>query len=97
MEKLFCVYILTNKSNNVLYIGVTSNLVKRIYEHKNHLFTNSYTDRYNVDKLVYFESGFDAENAIAREKYLKGKSRQYKIDLIKSNNPNFDDLFSSLL
>ncbi|MCB0510200.1 MAG: GIY-YIG nuclease family protein [Chitinophagales bacterium] len=90
------VYILTNKYNNVLYIGVTSNLHNRIYEHKRKLHKKSFTARFNVDKLVYFEGYFSIEEAIAREKQLKAGSRQTKIDLIQSFNPDWRDLFESL-
>ncbi|MBQ0099567.1 MAG: GIY-YIG nuclease family protein [Firmicutes bacterium] len=96
MEKNFCVYILTNKNNNVFYVGVTSDLIKRIYEHKNHLIKGCFTDRYNIEKLVYYESNMDAETSIKREKYIKGKSRQYKTDLILKDNPEFEDLYLKL-
>ena len=87
---------MTNKINTVLYIGVTSNLVKRIYEHKNHL-ADGFTAKYNIDKLVYYEVFEDIEEAIKREKQLKGGSRQKKIDLIKFKNPEFKDLYNEIV
>jgi len=87
---------MTNKINTVLYIGVTSNLVKRIYEHKNHL-ADGFTSKYNIDKLVYYEIFEDIEEAIKREKQLKGGSRQKKIDLIKFKNPEFKDLYNEIV
>ena len=91
-EKKGYVYILTNKINSTLYIGVTSNLVKRIYEHKNH-FVDGFTDKYNVDKLVYFEEYGIITDAIKREKQLKGWNRQKKLDLIKTVNPMLKEIF----
>ena len=96
MKKQFYVYILTNRSNTVLYIGVTNNLVRRTYEHKQHL-VEGFTKKYKVDKLVYYEVFDDSYNAINREKQLKGGSRKQKIDLIVSENPLFDDLYPTLL
>ena len=87
----YYVYILTNYSNNVLYIGVTNNLERRIYEHKNKLL-DGFTKRYNVDKLVYYESYTEVYLAISREKQLKGYKRQKKLELINLANPNWEDL-----
>jgi putative endonuclease len=89
------VYILTNKSNRVLYIGVTSNLIKRIYEHKNKSI-DGFTEKYNVNKLVYFEQYSEIVAAISREKQLKGWLRNRKIELIESLNPEWKDLYDSL-
>ena len=89
------VYILTNKKNGTLYIGVTSNLPKRIWEHKNKCI-DSFTKKYNLNKLVYYEAFDDIENAINREKELKGKLRQKKIDLINSINPDWLDLYDNI-
>ena len=83
MRDQFYVYILSNKYNRVLYIGITSDLIKRIYEHKEKL-VEGFTKKYNVDKLVYYEVFEDVELAIAREKYLKSKRRQFKIDWFSS-------------
>ena len=84
-------YILTNWNNKVMYIGMTNNLERRLYEHKHHLI-EGFTRRYNVDKLVYFESSFDVKAAIAREKQLKGWTRARKNALVESMNPAWQDL-----
>lgn len=89
--KNYCVYILTNKANQVLYIGVTNNLNRRLCEHRNGL-VEGFTKKYNVAKLVYFEQFTNISDALANEKKLKGWLRQKKIDLINSNNPNWEDL-----
>ena len=96
MERGGFTYIITNKNNTVLYVGVTSNLKDRVYQHQTKHFKNSFTAKYNVDKLVYFESFFNIEEAIAREKQLKAGSRQKKIDLINAFNPDWEDLFDKL-
>jgi len=96
MQKSGYVYILTNKYNTTFYIGVTSDLVKRIWEHKQK-FVSGFSSKYNLTKLVYFEDCGDIEVAITREKYLKGKKREYKIDLIKINNPQFNDLYPEII
>jgi putative endonuclease len=87
---VYYVYILTNWSNKVLYTGVTNNLERRIYEHKNKLVPG-FTEKYNVTKLVYCDSTSDVKAAIAREKQIKGWTRQKKIDLIESMNPEWKD------
>ncbi|WP_265427005.1 GIY-YIG nuclease family protein [Chryseobacterium sp. YIM B08800] len=86
------IYIMTNENNTVLYIGVTSNLPKRIQQHKEKLFELSFTSKYNVCKLVYWESFQEIGDAIFREKQIKAGSRQKKIDLINSINPKWRDL-----
>lgn len=91
MNKSCAVYIMTNYSETSLYIGVTSNLQKRIWEHKNKV-VNGFTEKYNVDKLVYYETTDSIESAIKREKQLKNWHRQWKINLIKEMNPEFRDL-----
>ena len=88
---MYYVYILTNKSHSVLYIGVTNNLERRLFEHKNHLISG-FTDRYNVERLVYFEYTKDVRTAIEREKELKGWTRKRKEALIDSVNPQWKDL-----
>jgi putative endonuclease len=93
MEKTGYVYILTNKYNTVLYIGVTSNLEQRILQHRTGHFVNSFTSRYNVSKLVYYEFHLSIEDAILREKQLKGGSRQKKIELVNKSNPEWKDLW----
>ena len=90
------VYIVTNNTNNVLYIGVTSNLVKRIYEHKNS-FIDGFTKKYSCKKLVYYEIFDNIQEAIKREKFLKGKKRDFKLALIKEFNPEWIDLYSSIV
>jgi len=92
----YCVYILTNKINTVLYVGVTSNLPKRVCEHKNKL-ADGFTKKYNIEKLVYFEQTEDVNSALAREKQLKNWKREWKIELIKKANPEWKDLSSTLL
>jgi putative endonuclease len=87
-----CIYIMSNKHNGVLYTGVTSNLFKRVSEHKNKL-VDGFTNRYNVTKLVYYEEYETMPEAIAREKQIKGGSRQKKLDLINSRNPEWNDLY----
>lgn len=89
-----CVYIMTNHSGT-LYIGVTSNLMRRVWEHKEKLI-KGFTKKYNIDKLVYYEQGEDMINAIAREKQLKGWNRKKKIGLIEKENPNWLDLYEEL-
>lgn len=89
------VYMMTNKTNTTIYIGVTSNLVKRVWEHKNHVI-DGFTDKYNIDKLVYFEIFQDELNAIKREKVLKNWHRKWKIDLIQKQNPAWKDLYQTI-
>jgi putative endonuclease len=91
MIKNYYVYILASKRNGTLYIGVTSNLAKRIYEHK-HKSIGGFTKKYNVDRLVYYETTEDVESAILREKRLKKWKRQWKVELIEQKNPNWKDL-----
>ena len=90
-EKTFAVYILTNYQTTVFYIGVTSNIQQRIWQHKHKIF-EGFTKKYNVDKLVYYEITNSIESALNREKQLKRWHRQWKINLIKTVNPNFEDL-----
>jgi putative endonuclease len=82
---------MTNARNTVLYTGVTGNISRRMFEHKNHLI-DGFTKKYNVTKLVYAEQHAGIEDAIRREKQIKGGSRKKKIDLIMKINPNFNDL-----
>ncbi len=96
MERGGCIYIMTNKENTTLYIGVTSDLKLRVWEHKNKVYPNSFTSRYNLFKLVYFENFTTIEEAIAREKQLKRWHREWKINLIILINPDFNDLSSDL-
>ena len=94
--KQYYVYILTNISNSVLYTGVTSNLLKRVYEHRTKLI-NGFTSKYNVHKLVYYEIWEDVTGAIQREKQIKSGSRQKKIQLIESMNSEWLELYDTLL
>ena len=95
MPKQYYVYIMTNSRNTVLYVGVTSDLIKRVYEHKAKL-ADGFTSRYNVVKLVYYEVFEDIENAILREKQIKAGSRQTKVRLIDSTNREWHDLYDAL-
>lgn len=88
------VYIVTNKVNGTLYIGVTSDLIKRIYEHKHHLVAG-FTKKYNCTVLVYYEAHATMEYAIMREKQLKNFSRMTKIKIIENYNPAWEDLYES--
>ena len=94
-RKFGYIYLLANKTNTVIYTGVTKDLQKRIYEHKQKLI-DGFTKKYNVNKLVYYEIFDDIESAIAREKQIKAGSRKKKINLIKSINPEFRNLYEEL-
>ena len=94
MERGGCVYILTNVFNTVLYIGVTSDLYARIIEHRDKIYPESFTVKYNCYKLVYFEMYSTIDEAIGIEKRLKKWNRDWKIKLIEKDNPNWEDLFS---
>ena len=89
----YYVYIITNKSDKVIYVGVTNNLERRIHEHRSGL-VDGFTKRYNVHKLVYFEETNDVNAALAREKQLKGWMHQKKNDLVVTMNPTWKDLFT---
>ena len=91
-EKKYYVYILTATKNTVLYTGVTNDLVRRVYQHKKKL-KKSFTSRYNVDKLVFFETGEDIISAIEREKQIKGLKRDKKAALVNTFNPDWHDLY----
>ena len=93
----YYVYILTNKNKTVLYTGVTKDLVRRVYEHKTHADPNSFTAKYKIDRLVYFEETSDVNAAIEREKQIKSWSRDRKTNLIFENNPNWMDLYNRIL
>ena len=89
--------MMTNSHRNVLYTGVTSNLQKRVYEHRNHLNKGSFTARYNIEYLVYFELTSDVKAAIEREKQIKGWNRKRKNKLVESKNPCWQDLYKEIL
>jgi putative endonuclease len=95
MNKSYYVYIITNDRNTVLYVGVTNDLVKRIYEHKNKQ-VSSFSNKYNLNKLVYYEVLEDIKAAIEREKQLKAGNRMKKEDLINKFNPEWRDLYSDI-
>jgi putative endonuclease len=92
-----CVYILTNKIHTVLYAGVTSDIRSRIWDHKNKTYPNSFTSKYNCNKLVYYYFYPHIEEAIAAEKLIKGSSREYKINLVNSINPEWKELYDDLM
>ena len=95
MTKTPCVYIVSNKIRSVLYVGVTSNLPKRAYEHKNSLL-NGFSKRYKCIDLVYYEIFEDMENAILREKQIKKYRREKKNKIIEENNPDWNDLYEEV-
>jgi putative endonuclease len=91
-----CVYILASQKNGTLYVGVTSNLVQRVWQHKNDL-VDGFTKKYGVHMLVWFEAHETMESAIAREKVLKGWRRAWKLDLIEATNPSWKDLYGDIV
>ena len=93
MTKAFCVYMLTSRRNGTIYIGVTSGLVKRIWQHREE-FIDGFAKKHGVKQLVWYEQHDTAESAITREKQLKKWNRAWKIELIESTNPYWNDLFS---
>ena len=96
LMKSYYVYILTNKNNRVFYVGVTSNMIKRAYEHKNKLI-EGFSSKYNLSKLVYFEDTASVETALEREKKLKKWRRDFKINLISKTNPDWHDLYDDIV
>jgi putative endonuclease len=95
MDKQYIVYIMTNKWNKVLYTGVTNDLKRRVYEHRNKLI-KGFSEKYNIDKLVYYETVESIESAIMREKQIKGGSRNDKIQLVNTVNNKWCDLYDKL-
>ncbi len=95
-EKHYYVYLITNQRHTVIYVGFTSDLVRRIWEHRNHA-VKGFTDKYNIEKLVYYEVFEDRDAALVREKQIKAGSRQKKMDLINKTNPDWRDLYDSIL
>jgi putative endonuclease len=87
---------MASRRNGTLYIGVTDDLIRRVYEHKNNLI-DGFTKKYNVHQLVYYGDTYDVVNAIQREKQLKRWNRKWKLELIKKENPNWDDLYNNLI
>jgi putative endonuclease len=96
MNKTFCVYVVTNRRNGALYVGVTSDLPRRIWQHKQKEVAG-FTARYGVDKLVYYQTCESAESAIQREKQLKKWSRSWKLRLIEEKNPDWRDLYEEIV
>ena len=92
---MYFVYIMASKKNGTLYIGVTNNLSRRVWEHKNKLI-ESFTSKYNINKLVYYENYNEVESAINREKVIKKWNRLWKINLIKKENPEWIDLYEKI-
>jgi putative endonuclease len=95
MSKQPCVYILASERNGTFYVGVTSNLIQRIWQHKNKQ-VQGFTERYGVDLLVYFELYEDMSEAILREKRIKKWNRQWKVNLIEKDNPHWEDLWGQI-
>ncbi len=95
IEKQFYVYILASKRNGTLYIGITSDIVKRVWQHKNGI-GEGFTEKYGIKNLVYYEIHRDAENAIKREKQLKKWRRAWKLELIEKNNAQWRDLYEEI-
>ena len=93
----YYVYILTNKNHTVLYTGITNDLIRRIYEHKNHCDKDSFTAKYKVERLIYFEETSDVNAAIEREKQIKGLSRKRKNKLVESKNPSWAEWYNLIL
>ena len=93
----YYVYILATQDNHVIYTGITNDLIKRVYQHKNSFDPKSFTSRYHVNKLVYYESTTDVKSAIEREKQIKSWNRKRKNKLIESKNPLWVELYNSLL
>jgi putative endonuclease len=96
MERGGIVYIMTNKSNKILYTGVTSDIAYRVWQHKNHIYQHSFTAKYNCEKLVYYCFYPNVEEAIAEEKRIKAGNRLAKIKLIESINPNWKDPYEEI-
>ena len=94
--KNYYIYIMAGKKNGTLYIGITNDLVKRVYEHKNDI-NEGFTKKYKVHILVYYEAYNDVNSAMKREKQMKKWKRQWKIELIEKNNPNWKDLYCQLI
>ena len=93
----YYVYILANATNVAIYTGVTNNLVRRVYEHREHADPNSFTSKYNIHKLVYFEATTDVKAALEREKQIKDWNRKRKNKLVESMNPTWEDLYPMII
>ena len=95
LSKQYYIYIITTELNTVLYVGVTNDLKRRVFEHKNHL-VEGFTNRYRIEKLVYYETCADINSAISREKKIKKWLRRKKVELIQAKNPDWHDLYEAL-
>ena len=95
-HQTYYVYIMASKRNGTLYIGVTNDLIRRVYEHKNNL-VEGFTNKFRVHKLVYWEQSENVDSALQREKQLKKWNRQWKLALIEEHNANWQDLYAQLL
>ena len=95
LTKTYCVYLLASGRNGTLYVGVTNDLVRRVWQHREHVVPG-FTKRYNVTKLMWFEQNSWIEAAITREKQITAWKREWKIDLFRDTNPNWDDLYPSI-
>ena len=93
----YYVYIMTNRYRNVLYTGITNDLFRRVYEHRNHLIKDSFTEKYNITQLVYFEYTNNVRSAIEREKQIKSWNRKRKEELVESQNPTWIDQYPIIL
>ncbi|WP_017932237.1 GIY-YIG nuclease family protein [Robiginitomaculum antarcticum] len=93
----YYVYMMASMKNGTLYLGMTNDLERRVWEHKNNENPKSYTARYHIHRLVYFETFDSPDTAIRREKYLKGKSRQFKIELLEMKNPHWIELYEKFM
>ena len=93
----YYVYMMTKQYRNVLYTGVTNDLIRRVYEHRNHLIKDSFTARYHITKLVYFEATEDVRSALEREKQIKSWKRARKDALVESQNPTWEDQYPTIL
>ena len=93
----YYVYILSNVTNTTIYVGITNDLVRRMYEHRHKLDSGSFTAKYDIGKLVYYEYTCDVRSAIEREKQIKGWNRARKNKLVESRNPRWEDLYDSIL
>ena len=96
MSKNYYVNILASKKNGTLYIGVTSDIIKRVHEHKNNI-VDGFTKKYSVHTLVYYEQTNDVESALLREKQLKKWNRSWKLELIEKENPQWNDLYNEII
>jgi len=96
MDKKYFVYIMASRKNGIIYIGITNNLIRRVYEHKKKIY-KGFTSKYKISLLVYYESFSTPYDAIVREKHIKKWNRAWKIRLIEKGNPNWEDLYYKII